>query len=145
MGLKAPKDTVMKKFGLYTTQGSSASLPADRIRCNNIVLPTDRHPGKTKLWVVFTAHGPTGAVWADSMEDALDELVDADLAGAILLDENHVAPEDEEHIARLGNNGAPCDLSDVVVEKVDFANQRNFELLLKLAEARGAGHDNLDF
>ena len=135
----------MKKYSLYTTHGSPASLPADRIMCNDIVLPTDRYPGKTKLWVVSTSHGPTGAVWADSMEDALDVLVDADLAGAILLDENHVAPEDEEHIARLGNNGSPCDLSDVVVEKVDFENRRNFELLLKLAEARGAGHDNLDF
>ena len=136
----------MKKFGLYTTQGSSASLPADRIRCNDIVLPTDRYPGKTKLWVVFTSHGPAGAVWADSMEEALDELVDADLARAIVVSEDgSYSGIEGEHIVRLGNNGTPCDLSDVVVEKVDFANQRNFELLLKLAEARGAGHDNLDF
>jgi len=136
----------MKKFSLYTTQGSGTSLPADRILANNVVLPTDKYPGKTKLWVVFTSHGPTGAVWADNMEEALDELVDNELAGAILLDEEHVKPEDEDHIARCGNNGQPCDLSDVVVEKVDFSNiNKNFELMLKLAEARGAGHDNLDF
>ena len=135
----------MKKFGLYTSQGSSASLSADRIRCNDIVLPTDRYPGKTKLWVVFTSHGPTGAVWANNMEDALDELVDADLAGAILVDKEDLTPEDEEHYARLGNASEPCNLDDVVVETVDFGNQRNFELLLKFAEARGAGHDNLDF
>jgi hypothetical protein len=31
----------MKKYSLYTMHGSPASLPADRIMCNNIVLPTD--------------------------------------------------------------------------------------------------------
>ena len=132
----------MKKFGLYTTRGSSTSLPADRIMCNDIVLPTDRYPGKTKLWVVFTSHGPVGAVWADNMEDALDQLIDSDLAGAIIVEDPAI---NDDHLEHLGYNGIPCDLSDVVVEPVDFGNQRNFELLLKLAEARGAGHDNLNF
>jgi hypothetical protein len=135
----------MKKFGLYTSQGSSASLPANRIMCNDIILPTDKYRGKTKLWVVFTSHGPAGAVWADNMQGALDQLVDSNLAGAILLDEESVTSESDEHIARLGNYGLPCNLDDVVVEYVDFSNQRNLELMLKLAEARGAGRDNLDF
>ena len=134
------------KIGLHTAQGSSISLPANRIMANDVVLPVDKYPGKAKLWVVFTSHGPAGAVWADSMSDALDNLVDADLAGAIILDEKDVTPENEDHIARLGNNGVLCDLSDVVVEKVDLSNiNKNLELLLKCAEARGAGHDNLDF
>ena len=105
------------KIKLYTTQGSSVSLPGERV-----------------------------LAWADNMSDALDNLVDADLGGAIVLDEKDVSPENEDHIARLGNNGTPCDLSDVVVESVDLSNiNKNIELMLKLAEARGAGHDNLDF
>ena len=135
----------MKKFQIHTGQGSTSILPADRIMCNDITFPTDKYPGKTALWVVFTSHGPAGAVWADNMQDALDELVDSDLAGAILLDEENVTPGNEDHIARLGNVGVPCDLSDVVVEKAMFNPSKDIELMLKFAEARGAGHNNLDF
>jgi hypothetical protein len=135
----------MKNFRLFSKPGSMAFVvPANRILCNDIILPEEQNPG-VGLWLALNAHGPMGAVWAHNMEEALDILVDSDLANGITLEEKDLSPEDEERIARLGNNGTPCDLNDVAVERVSIIPDRDWRLLLKFAEARGAGHDNLDF
>ena len=126
----------------------STAVDADRILTNDIVFDHESNPGKTHLWLCANSHGPMGAVWANSMEDALDELVDAELAGGIIVDPKDVArmsEEDLEHLARLGNNGQPCNLDDTYVEAVSMIPDRDIKLMLKLAEARGAGHNNLDF
>ena len=141
----------MKSFRLFTALGSrtmtggmSVALPADKILANDVVFPEEFNPGNFQLWLCLNAHGPMGAVWARSMEDALDVLVDANLAGGILVDESS---PDEEHdnFARLGSRGQVCDLSDTRVEKVAIIPDRDWKLMVKLAEARGAGHDNLNF
>lgn len=139
----------MKKFRLFTTPGSmSVAIDADRILTNDVVFDHESNPGKTRLWLCANSHGAMGAVWANSMEDALNELVDQDLAGGILVDPEDVAKmdnEEREHLAELGNNGLPCNLDDTYVEAVTMIPDRDIKLMLKLAEARGAGHNNLDF
>ncbi len=81
-----------------------------------------------------------GAVWADCEQDAFDELVDADLAGGILIDE---ADADEE-TARLGNAGEPCNMDYAWIQVVHLDTARDCKLLCRFAEARGANQTTLD-
>ena len=139
----------MKKFRLFTTPGSmSIAVDADHILTNDVVFDGESNPRKTRLWLCANSHGPMGAVWADNMEDALNELVDNELAGGILVGPEDVAKMDDEERSRfalLGNAGEPCNLDDTYVEAVSMIPDRDIKLMLKLAEARGAGHNNLDF
>lgn len=122
-------------------------VPGNKILANDVVFPGESNPGRVKLWLCTNAHGPMGAVWAQAENDALDVLVDANLAGGILVDESSLKGTDKEHdnFARLGNFGQVCDLSDTRVDEVAIIPDRDWSLMIKLAEARGAGHDNLDF
>ena len=138
----------MKKISLPLRGDSQPiEVDADRILCNDIVLPCDAsYKQKTKLWVIWNEYGPMGAVWADSDQDALDLLVDSDLAQGMLVDEDVLKDMDadaKEELAHLGNAGEPCDLTHVGLECVAFRPARDWELMCKFAEARGAQIDRL--
>ena len=139
----------MRKIELHlTAAGNSRAVEIEpkRVLANDVTFKGEH--GHARLWVILTLYGPAGAVWAGDIEEALNILVDNDLAGAILVDRKDYdkLPEDEqEHYASLGNAGEPCDLTDVMVEPVIFNPERDWRLMCKFAEARGAGHDNLDF
>ena len=141
----------MKKIKIYpydVRQGVNVQpipVDADRVLANDVVFEGEPGAGRLKLWLCVSTYGPMGVVWANSDEDALHELVDRDLANAIKVDESSLTPEDEEHVARLGNHDVPCDLDNVSVQRVHFVPERDWRLMCKFAEARGAGHDNLDF
>lgn len=135
----------MHKITLPLKNGE-VELAPERIRCDDVILPGEYNPHHKRLWVTVARYGALGATWADNVQEALDELVDHDLAGNILVDEAHVASMDEaeqEELARLGNAGEPCDLTDVDVQEVVFKPERDWKLLCKFAEARGRGCDNL--
>ena len=124
-------------------------LEPEKILCNDVQLPGEPHRGHTKLWVVFNAHGAMGAVWAGDVEEALDVLVDADLAQGILCDADtltSMTESEQEGLTPLGNNGQLADLTDVQVVEVKWnpSREKDLSLLLKFAEARGAGADTLD-
>ena len=78
-------------------------LDLERIRCNNPHLPGEYNPHNVRLFVVGNEFGAMGAVWAQE-SDALDELVDADLGGRILIDETDA----DDDSPRLGNAGEPA-------------------------------------
>lgn len=125
----------------------AVELEAERVLCNDVVLPWERHPYNMRLWVIGNEFGALGAVWASNEQDALDELIDRDLGAALLIDEKDYAamPEDErEDVSHLGNAGEPCDLTNVWIQVVSFDKARDCELLCKFAEARGATQDTLD-
>lgn len=107
-----------------------------------IVLPYDAsYKQKTKLWVIWNEYGPMGAVWADSDQNALDLLVDSDLAQGMLVDETTLADMDDdakEEMTYLGNAGEACDLTHVALESVAFRPARDWNLMCRFAEARGA-------
>ena len=92
------------------------------------------------LYVIGNEFGALGAVWATNDQDALDELVDRDLAGGILVDdEPETDSEYEENgYSRLGNAGELCDLTNVWMQKVAFEPVRDIELIVALAKADGA-------
>ena len=70
----------MSKIALPLKKGREIEVDADRILCNDIVLPCDAaYMQKTKLWVIWNEFGPMGAVRADNDQDALNLLVDSDL------------------------------------------------------------------
>jgi hypothetical protein len=113
-----------------------------RVLLNDVTLPWDvgyGHRG-VHLWVLGNEYGAMGAVWADSMDGAFDELVDADLAGGILIDEEDA----DDETARLGNAGEPADLTNAWAEQVEFKPERDYKLLAAFAEGRGAGYDTLE-
>jgi hypothetical protein len=139
----------MKKLELHLTasgNGRAVEIEPQRVLANNVTFKGEH--GRSHLWVILTLYGPAGAVWANNIQEALDILVDSDLAGAILIDPkeyNRLPEKEQEQYASLGNSGEPCDLSNVAVEPVVFNPERDWRLMCKFAEARGAGHDNLDF
>jgi hypothetical protein len=145
----------MSKITLHLKQRDHpfASCPAivelepERIKCNDITLPGDFNPHNTRLWVIGNEYGAMGAVWAQHEQDAIDELIDQDLAGGILIDEEREKEliADGEDISRGGNAGEAYESDHLWMAPVVFEAARDLNLLLKFAEARGAGHDNLDY
>lgn len=138
-----------KKYILFLEKcATELPLAADRICCNDVCFPWDGFgASQTHLYCVGNEYGPLGAVWADGEQDALDELIDSGLGEALLLDEatqTERTEGDEENFARLGNAGEACDLDNVWLSKVFFDKARDFELIMALAEARGALAHTLD-
>jgi hypothetical protein len=149
------RETTMAKITIPLGDNRSVYLDLDHVLANEVVLPGDRYPRKRRLWVVVNEYGALGAVFADDMQEALDVLVDADLGKGLLVDEDYLkglGEEERENLAYLGNAGEPADLSNVDVIPVPFdltdrhgpeMKAATLRLLLRLAEARGAGADTL--
>jgi hypothetical protein len=125
-----------------------AELEPERILCNDVTLPTESHPYNMRLWVLGNEYGAMGAVWASCGQDAIDELIDVGLADGILIDEESQArltDDDCQELSRGGNAGEPYDNTHLWIAEVAWDTVRDLKTLLKFAEARGAGEDNLDF
>jgi hypothetical protein len=138
--------TTTRKITLYTSnvaacvEGSAVILNPERILCNDVRLPGESHPYNLQLWIIGNEYGALGAVWADCEQDALDTLVDSGLGDGLLIEEQDA----DEDTARLGNAGEPADLTNAWLRVVAFDPARDWRLLCKFAEARGAAADTLD-
>ena len=129
----------MKAFTLYLNRNQGASfdrveLAPERILANDVHFAGEFNPYSVKLWVIGNEFGALGAVWASNEQDALDELVDADLGNGLLIEETDA----NEETARLGNAGEPACLDYAWMAPVSFEPARDIALMLCLAEARGA-------
>lgn len=146
------KFTLHTKSILESGPGLSPSgtfeLDDDRIAATGsncgVEFPWESRGCNAQLWVVSNAHGALGAVWARNEQDALDELVDRDLGAGLLVDEPKDEAEAKEYeevleYAHLGDAGEWADLSNAWLAPVEFKPERDIELIVKLAEARGAG------
>jgi hypothetical protein len=135
------------KITLPLKNDREIEVDPDRILCNDIVLPCDAaYKQKTRLWVIWNEYGPMGAVWAKSDQEAMDLLVDSDLAQGILVDEDTLKDMDDnakKELTQLGNAGEYCDLTNVRLDSVTFKPERDWKLMCKFAEARGAQIDRL--
>ena len=104
------------------------------------------HKGNASLFVVGNEFGTMGAVWCRHEGDAIDALVDADLAGRILLDPADVAkmsPDELEDVHYAGNASEPVGLDHAWIQRVDIDGARDWRLIAALCEATGAGADTL--
>lgn len=126
----------------YCHPAREIDLDLDRIRVNNLgpILPGESNPHNVRLFVVSNEFGVLGAVWAEDESSALDELVDADLAGGILIDESDA----EEDSPRLGNAGEPANLDYVWLQPVRLDWNLDGRLLAAFAEVRASGADSLE-
>lgn len=120
-------------------------LNPDRIMANNVVFPWESNPHKVRLFVVGNEFGPVAAAWADCVQDALDEAMDADLLNSFLVDDADKLWTDElDDCTPLGNAGELCDLTNAWIQEVDLTpSETNVRLLVEFAEARGAGKETL--
>ena len=125
-------------------------LEANRVLCNDVVLPGERNPNHTRLWIASAAfsNSPTflGAVWADDEESALDTLIDAGLGKALQIDDLDLEAMDEKEqdsLAYLGNESQACDLTNVGLTPVKFSAARDKGLLEMFKSARENGLANL--
>jgi len=87
--------------------------------------------------------------FGDDFDEDFGKDLDADLGKGLLVDADYLAglsEEEREALAYLGNAGEAADLTNVGLEdvKLDPKHKKDLSLLLKFAEARGAGADTLD-
>jgi len=115
-------------------------LEAERIACNNIILPWESNYHGVKLYVIGNEYGALGAVWAEHEQDAFDELVDQGMGDGLLIEDD----EANEEIARLGNAGESADLTHAWIQSVRLDEKLDCRLLCAFAEARGNNSKNLD-
>lgn len=113
-------------------------LEDDRILCNDVVLPFERHPHGVKLYVIGNEYGALGAVWASHDQDAFDELVNSGLGDGLLIEEKDA----NEECAHLGNAGEPANLDYAWIQEADLSG--DLKLCCRFAEARGGSQDTLD-
>ena len=119
-------------------------LSAERIVCNDVTFPWERHPHNMRLWVIGNEYGALGAVWASHEQDAMDELVDQGLGEALLVGNADMDDEDSVDWTSLGNAGEPADLTNVWLQTVRLDPTKDSLLCIAFAEARGSGADTLD-
>lgn len=122
-------------------------LSPEAVLCNDVTLPGEHHPYGMRLFVIGNEFGAVCAVWATHDAEALDVATDAGLMDSFLVpEEDRASMTDEEHeqCAHLGNAGEPANLDYAWVREVEFVPARDWKLLCKFAEARGANADNLD-
>ncbi len=121
-------------------------LEDDKILLNNVIFPWEFNPHGVRLWVIGNEFGPIGAVWADCEQDAMDELVDQNLGDCFLVPEEELAKmndDEKEELAHLGNAGEAADLQHAWMAEVLFNGQRDFRLMMAMAEGRGSCDETL--
>ena len=125
--------------------GSIVTIPDDRILANDVTFPHEYNPHNVRLWVIGNEYGAICAVWADCEQEALDEALDAGKLDSFLVEPEDVDPDllADGFYAHLGNAGEITDLSYCSMEEISL-NDQDMKFIIALAEARGAGHDNLE-
>ena len=120
-------------------------LENERILCNDVMLPHDRfNPHNVRLWVIGNSFGALCAVWASCEQDALDEACNAGMLAGLAIEESDLEDVNKEECARLGNAGEPHDLTYAWMQTVRLEGAKDWELIARFAEARGACADTLD-
>lgn len=135
----------MKKFEIKV-ENYTVELAPEKIMTGDIIFPWEFNPNNVGLFIVFNEYGPLFAIWGEEHE-ILDIAVDSNLLDRCLIDEKEFSKmnEDEkEDITYLGNASEPFDITNINYKRVDLIKQ-DIKLLCKLAEARGANANNLDF
>lgn len=115
------------------------------VLCNNVVFPWEFNPHKVKLYLIGNEFGAVAAVWADSEQNAWDELIDSGLGDSFLVAEDDIDAEALERgdYTCLGNASEPCNLDYAWMQEVRLDPALDYQLLCAFAEARGAGQTTL--
>lgn len=143
----------MKKITLHTKAqngGAFNCFPAmtheiepENILANNVIFPGEFNPHNVRLFVIGHEFGAIAALWASHDQEAFDILCDKNLSGAFLEDDQNQENEDGA-LAHLGNAGELHNLDNAWIAEVEFKPERDWQVMCKFAEARGANVENLD-
>lgn len=125
-------------------------LEPKEVLCNDVTFPWESYAHKIKLFVVGNEFGPLGAAWANCESEAFDELADADLLRGLAPSDDDISEANEEgndpeEWSRHGNHGEPFDMTHAWIQEVSLDGPRDWAVIAKFAEARGAGEETLDF
>jgi len=93
---------------------------------NDLVNPDDfipagaYNPHRVRPWLLHDHGFVVAVVFADCLQDALDEAADHDRLDRYLVEDKDLADygPDEEGISRLGNAGEPFDIESLGVEEL---------------------------
>ena len=131
--------TIAVDGGPFNCQPSrEVELEGEKILCNNVIFHWEFNPHNVRLWVIGNEFGVLGAAWADSSQDALDELCDAGLTLGLAIEEADADNETD----RLGNAGEPHDLTHCWIQTVRLVAE-DYKLIALFAEARGVCSNTL--
>lgn len=92
----------------------------DVVNPTDFIANGDFNPHRVRPWLLHD-HGFTVAVvFADCLQDALDEAADHDRLDRYLVEDKDLAEygENEDGISRLGNAGEPFDIESLGVEEL---------------------------
>ena len=124
------------------------NLEDENILANDVIFPWELNPHNVRLFLIGDEFGPICAIWASCLQDALDEMVDANLGDRFLINEEDIKDYEKDDlmdsITYLGNTSEPADLEELWTEEIDLGEQ-TIPLLCKFAEARGGCYDHLNF
>jgi len=85
-----------------------------KFKYREIINPDDKEIWK-ELWAIQSPFGNMALVYADCKKDALDEAFDAGKLDSCVLSED----TEEEGIDYLGNDCIACNISDLIISKVN--------------------------
>lgn len=131
---------VMERPGLT----GQFTLEGKRMIANNVIIPGEYNPHNVGVWVIGNEFGPIAMVWAESLQDALDEAVDQNLMDSEQVPDEEFAKmtEDEkEDLAFLGNASEPFHQDYLWAERIN--RRDNPELMAAFAEAHEETKDHL--
>ena len=140
------------------TERGTVTLTLDRMLCNDVTFPDERHPHAMRAWVIGNEYGALCLVWASHEQEALDAACDAAMLDGLAVDEADYQQECADACARahctwdahqcdtpdgvmlLGNAGEPfaSEYAWCTEARLTPLQERYF------AEARGANVDTLD-
>lgn len=131
---------------MFTIKGfkNNYEIEGENIFANDVVF--DHESGKMDLFIFGHEFGAIGAVWAAHLQDAMDEAADKGILDCFLAKDADITEENEANgtIERLGNHSTAYKLTDYFWhDRALSNNQQELELIVALAEARGAQADNL--
>lgn len=120
----------------------SVEMEDDRISIHGSSCSPDypgNRTGAGNLYLIGNEFGALGVVCADNEPEAIDELVDNDLAGGLLIDECSPEEEEENEYSRHGNGGELCDLTHAWIRRVSLDPARDIALIVAIAKAGATG------
>ncbi len=117
-------------------------LDADRILCNDVILPGEFNPHNVRLWVIGNEFGALCAVWAtehEALDVAVDESTFLDCHKVKYPTAEELEAEDDDR-TYLGNASELFDLTYVWMQEVNLTP----ELIAKFRIAADECYTSLD-
>ncbi len=125
--------------------GTIITIFNDRILTNDVTFSHEYNPHNIRPWVIFNEFGAICLSWAGCEQYALDEAFNAGKLDSFLVESDDIDEKllHDGFYTCLGDADEITDLSRCSIKEIDL-NSQDIKFIIALAEARGAGYDNLE-